>query len=84
MVTATLTVHLRNFTREKGRVTGTSMSVLNRWRNCGLGVERSLLDPKVVGSNPGGAEIGLHDFHDPQKRARILVQLSRKQSSRVA
>ena len=43
-------------------------------RICGLGVERSLLDPKVVGSNPGGAEIGLHDFHDPQKWARILVQ----------
>ena len=40
----------------------------------GRGVERSLLDPKVVGSNPGGAEIGLHDFHDPQKWARILVQ----------
>ena len=36
-------------------------------RICGPGVERSLLDPKVVGSNPGGAEIGLHDFHDPQK-----------------
>ena len=33
----------------------------------GPGVERSLSDPKVVGSNPGGAEIGLHDFHDPQK-----------------
>ena len=32
----------------------------------GRGVERSLLDPKVVGSNPGGAKIGLYDFHDPQ------------------
>ena len=40
----------------------------------GLGVERSLLDPKFVGSNPGGVEIGLHDFHDSQKLARILVQ----------
>ena len=33
----------------------------------GLGVERSISDPKVVGSNPGGAENGLHDFHNPQK-----------------
>ena len=30
----------------------------------GLGVECSLYDPKVVGSNTGGAEIGLHDFHN--------------------
>ena len=34
---------------------------------CGLGVERSLSDPKVVGSYPGSAEIELHDFHKSQK-----------------
>ena len=28
-------------------------------------VECPTTDPKVVGSNPGGAEIGLHVFHKP-------------------
>ena len=28
------------------------------WKICGPGVERSLLDPKVVGSKPGGVDIG--------------------------
>ena len=32
----------------------------------GPGVDRSLSDPKVLGSNTGGAEVGLHDFHNPQ------------------
>ena len=32
---------------------------------CKLFVECPTTDPKVVGSNPGGAEIGLHVFHKP-------------------
>ena len=41
-------------------------------------VEGPTTDSKVVGSNPGGAEIGLHVLHKKTQCARVLVDLFTK------
>ena len=43
-------------------------------RKVGPVVECPTTDPKIVGTNPSGFEIGLHVFHKPQW-ARVLVDL---------
>ena len=43
----------------------TALLKVSNWRKAGLVVECPTTDPKVVGSNPGSAEIGLHVFHKP-------------------
>ena len=54
------------------------------WRKRCPGVECTTLDPKVVGSNPICAEIGLHVFYNPQNGHEYWSICSpRTQSSRM-
>ena len=57
-----------------------SASITYCWRKVGLVVECPTTVPKVMGLNPGGAEIELHVFHKTHIWARVLVDLLTQKS----